>query len=130
MPDQLDDHPMRVTSSPPPPRIVASTAMAVAAIAIGAILLFVGYWGASDTSSPGEQIPHLASATVPGLALVIGGTVLVLRREHERDREELRALTARFDALLDWLERGDEVTGTEAAHLNSSAASTSEVREG
>ncbi|MFZ6003166.1 MAG: hypothetical protein ACOYXM_04465 [Actinomycetota bacterium] len=76
-------------------------------MAIGAALLFAGYWGASDTSSPGEQIPHLASATVPGLALVVGGAVLTLRREHERDRDELRALTARFDALLDWLAQGE-----------------------
>lgn len=107
MPDTLDDHPLRARGSHRPRRSSPSTLLAAAAVAIGAALLFVGYWGASDTSSPGEQIPHLASATVPGLALVIGGAVLTLRREHERDRDEVRALTARFDALLDWLAQGD-----------------------
>ncbi len=121
MPEQLDDHPLRVISSPVPRQLRPSTAVAVAAIAIGALLLFAGYWGASDSSSPGEQIPHLASGTVPGLALVIGGTSLALRREHERDREELRALTARFDALLDWLVQGDAAAPNEAPHANSVA---------
>jgi hypothetical protein len=106
LPDTLDDHPLRATRGDRPRRTSPSTLLAAAAAAIGTALLFVGYWGASDTSSPGEQIPYLASATVPGLALVIGGAVLTLRREHERDRDEVRALTVRFDALLDWLAQG------------------------
>jgi hypothetical protein len=114
MSDHLDDHPLRVERPPAPRRVATSMGVAITAIAVGAVLLFVGYWGASDTSSPGEQIPHLASATMPGLALVIGGAVLSLRREHERDRDELRALTARFDALLDWLARGESIDDSEA----------------
>ena len=44
---------------------------------------------------------------MPGLALVIVGAVLLLRREHERDRNEVRALAAQLEALVDWLAGGD-----------------------
>ena len=106
MSDDLTDHPLRVTGQPRR-GLDLTVAIPIAVIVIGAVLLFAGYWGASDTANPGDQIPHLASGTVPGLALVIAGAVLLLRREHERDREELRALTARFDAVLDWLATAD-----------------------
>lgn len=75
-------------------------------VAIGAALLFVGYWGASDSTDPGRQLPYLASGTAPGLALVLSGAALAIRAEHEKDRAAVRDLQARFDAVLGWLESG------------------------
>ena len=128
MSDELADHPLRVTTSPRR-GLDLTVAIPIAVIAVGAVLLFAGYWGASDTANPGDQIPHLASGTVPGLALVIGGAVLLLRREHERDREELRALTARFDALLDWLGSAEAPADDTAVAGNGAAPLSERARD-
>lgn len=102
MPDELADHPLR---EPQPVRRTQAAALApaVVALVLGAGLLFAGYWGVSDTANPGDQIPYLASSTVPGLALVSAGIALLLRHEHRLDREELHRLRTAFDALVDWL---------------------------
>lgn len=128
MSDELADHPLRV---PTPPRrgLDLAVAIPIAVIAVGAVLLFAGYWGASDTANPGDQIPHLASGTVPGLALVIGGAILLLRREHERDREELRALTARFDAVIDWLASAEAPADDAAIAGNGASPAPEPARE-
>jgi len=126
--DDLTDHPLRVTTQPRR-GLDLTVAIPLAVIAIGAVLLFAGYWGASDTTNPGDQIPHLASGTVPGLALVIGGAILLLRREHERDREELRALTARFDAVLDWLAAANGPEGDAVVADNGATSAPEQARE-
>lgn len=104
MTDQLDEHPL-AGQDPPVPRRDGriGDVLIWLTIALGVVLLFAGYWGASDSTDPGEQLPYLASGTVPGVALVIVGCALLMRREHERDRAEIRGVTERFDAVLGWL---------------------------
>ena len=128
MSDDLTDHPLRVTGQPRR-GLDLTVAIPIAVIVIGAVLLFAGYWGASDTANPGDQIPHLASGTVPGLALVIGGAILLLRREHERDREELRALTARFDAVIGWLASAEAPADDAAIAGNGASPAPEPARE-
>ena len=104
MSTDLETHPL--SSSAParrPPANRLPVVLAVVAVVGGALLLFSGYWGASGTSNPGEQLPYFASGTIPGLALVICGLALLLAREHRRDRDEVAALAARLDALIAWL---------------------------
>lgn len=48
-------------------------------VILGIILVFAGYWGASGTASPAEQLPYMLSGGAIGLALVIVGAVLVGR---------------------------------------------------
>jgi hypothetical protein len=43
---------------------------------LGVILLVLGWYGVSGQSVVAEQVPYLASASIPGAALVIGGLVL------------------------------------------------------
>jgi hypothetical protein len=67
--------------------------------AVGAALLVVGWYGVSGESVVAKQLPYLASATIPGAALVIAG-LLIAARPHtgERDRQLLADLHA---ALLE-----------------------------
>ncbi len=48
-------------------------------VAIGVIAVLIGYWGASGTSSPAEQIPYALSGGALGLALVVLGCALITR---------------------------------------------------
>ena len=50
--------------------------------AAGATLLFLGWYGVSGESSVAEQVPYLASATIPGAALLIVGAMFAIRERH------------------------------------------------
>lgn len=102
MPEELSAHPLR-DQQRPATRGALDRWLPGALAVIGAVLLFAGYWGASDSTDPGEQLPHLASGTIPGAVLVVVAAVLMLRQEAARAREEAAAVGARLDALVDWL---------------------------
>ncbi|MFE7762470.1 hypothetical protein [Streptomyces sp. NPDC057438] len=53
-----------------------------AALAGGAVLCVVGWYGVSGERFAERQLPYLASCTVPGAALIIAGAVLLA---HGRD---------------------------------------------
>ncbi len=68
------------------------------AVVAGALLLVAGWYGISGESVVARQLPYLASATVPGAALVVAGAVLlgpVLRGQGEE--------TAAVDRLVELL---------------------------
>ncbi|GAA3793329.1 hypothetical protein GCM10023083_30960 [Streptomyces phyllanthi] len=48
-----------------------------AALAAGAVLCVVGWYGVSGERFAERQLPYLASCTVPGAALIIAGAVLL-----------------------------------------------------
>ncbi|MFC8126615.1 hypothetical protein [Streptomyces sp. NPDC057302] len=50
--------------------------VAFAALAAGAVLCVVGWYGMSGERFAERQLPYLASCTVPGAALIIAGAVL------------------------------------------------------
>lgn len=50
--------------------------VAFAALAAGAVLCVVGWYGISGERFAERQLPYLASCTVPGAALIIAGAVL------------------------------------------------------
>jgi hypothetical protein len=102
VPEELSAHPLRDQHRPATRGLLDRWLPAALAV-IGALLLFAGYWGASDSTNPGEQIPHLASGTIPGAVLVIAAAVLLLRQEAARAREESAAVGARLDAVVEWL---------------------------
>ncbi|MFH8930401.1 hypothetical protein ACH4D4_25435 [Streptomyces pristinaespiralis] len=49
----------------------------IAAVACGAVLCVVGWYGVSGERVAERQLPYLASATVPGAALLVAGAVLI-----------------------------------------------------
>jgi len=109
VPEELSAHPLR-DQHRPTTRGVLDRWLPAALAVIGALLLFAGYWGASDSTDPGEQIPHLASGTIPGAVLIIAAAVLLLRQESA-------AVGARLDAVVEWLATAstDPGAGTTAA---------------
>ncbi|MFG2653029.1 hypothetical protein [Streptomyces sp. NPDC048436] len=50
---------------------------AFAALATGAVLCVIGWYGMSGERFAERQLPYLASCTVPGAALIIAGAVLL-----------------------------------------------------
>lgn len=48
-----------------------------AALAAGAVLCVVGWYGVSGERYAERQLPYLASCTIPGAALIIAGAVLL-----------------------------------------------------
>lgn len=83
-------------SPEPEPRSALRSLAAYAAVLVGAALLAVGWYGISGTAVVAEQLPYLASASLPGVALVIGGAVLVAgdrtRRSETRSAEMVATL--------------------------------------
>jgi hypothetical protein len=49
----------------------------IAAVACGAVMCVVGWYGVSGERVAERQLPYLASATVPGSALLVAGAVLI-----------------------------------------------------
>lgn len=52
--------------------------LGIALVAVGAVVLLVGYLGVSGTSYPAEQLPYVISAGLVGVLLVAGGGTLWL----------------------------------------------------
>lgn len=57
----------------PPKRLAAALA------GVGAVLCVLGWYQASGQPTVAQQIPYLASATIPGAALLAAGAVALLR---------------------------------------------------
>ncbi|MFJ8621449.1 hypothetical protein ACIRD3_01215 [Kitasatospora sp. NPDC093550] len=49
-------------------------------VAVGAVLSVLGWYGVSGERFVEQQIPYLASSTVPGAALIVAGVLLVALR--------------------------------------------------
>ncbi|MGW3407516.1 hypothetical protein ACWDPI_39775, partial [Streptomyces zhihengii] len=49
----------------------------IAAAVCGAVLCVLGWYGVSGEPTAARQLPYLASATVPGAALLVAGAVLL-----------------------------------------------------
>ncbi|MFF2508597.1 hypothetical protein ACFVTY_35310 [Streptomyces sp. NPDC058067] len=85
----------------------------LAALAAGAVLCVIGWYGVSGERFAARQLPYLASCTVPGAALIVAGAVLLTygRGASAAARmEELYALLVSV-APDDGAERGDEGAG-------------------
>jgi hypothetical protein len=51
------------------------------AVATGAVLCVLGWYGVSGERFAERQLPYLASSTIPGAALIVAGAVLVALRQ-------------------------------------------------
>jgi hypothetical protein len=84
-----------------PARGVSATGWAGVALGVaGAVLLFVGWWGVSGESLIALQLPYLASASIPGAALLIVGAILLAGEPARRSARESAQMIARLYDLL------------------------------
>jgi hypothetical protein len=80
--------------------------------AAGATLLFLGWYGVSGESSVAEQVPYLASASIPGAALLIVGAMVAIR---ERDSENAeRLVNTLYDLLTEPVTDAPAAVATDA----------------
>lgn len=65
--------------------------------AVGAGMDVIGWYQISGQPTEAQQLPYLASATIPGAALIVAGTVLIAarRRVQEDAQRDARKGTAR-----------------------------------
>ncbi|MBR7837651.1 hypothetical protein KDL01_30505 [Actinospica durhamensis] len=59
--------------------------LAAALTGLGAVLCVLGWYQASGQATVAQQIPYLASATIPGAALLAAGAVALLRPSARAD---------------------------------------------
>lgn len=71
-------------------------------VLIGAVLCAVGWYGVSGEKHEARQLPYIASATVPGAALIVAGAVLVAARLRGGGQSDdaLRRQVAELHALI------------------------------
>jgi hypothetical protein len=87
----------------------------------GAVLCVLGWYGVSGERFAERQIPYLASATVPGAALIIAGAVLV-------GRSESSLAAARVEELYDLLVAAEPVATAQGAAAGPVAVSAGPPR--
>lgn len=72
---------------PPPPPTLARAAREWSGwfvLAAGAVLSVLGWYGVAGESVIEQQLPYLASATIPGAAMIVAGAVLIAARPTHR----------------------------------------------
>lgn len=103
----------RLAPDQPPSRFAGRAWFGTALALAGAVLLFLGWYGVSGRASIGEQMPYLASGSIPGAALVVAAAVVLASESTQRTTQRTDALVAELHALL--VEEGAAVEATPVA---------------
>ncbi|GAA2302434.1 hypothetical protein GCM10010234_51720 [Streptomyces hawaiiensis] len=82
-----------------------------AALAAGAVLCAVGWYGVSGERYAERQLPYLASCTIPGAALIIAGAVLLAQGRGSVSAARVEEL---YELLVAAEPAGTEETGRAA----------------
>jgi hypothetical protein len=77
------------------PRLVLGWVLCIT----GAIAVFVGYWGVSDTLDPGKQLPYIISGGIGGVFLLGVGAALIFQSDMAEGRREVRELRTVVDQM-------------------------------
>jgi drug/metabolite transporter (DMT)-like permease len=105
VPANIDDHPLNRISSDLPrrggPNIQVTLALIVALV--GVVLLVAGYLGVSGTTVTSDQLSYLASSTLPGIAVLVAGAVLLARAAALAHQRSTEALNRQVESLVAWL---------------------------
>ena len=69
-------------------------------VAAGAVLCVLGWYGISGESVIEQQLPYLASATIPGAALIVAGALLLVSRPARRTEQADRRIETLYALLV------------------------------
>lgn len=69
-------------------------------VAAGTVLCVLGWYGISGESVTEQQLPYLASATIPGAALIVAGAVLIASRPARRSAEADERIETLYGLLV------------------------------
>lgn len=82
------------------PRFINRSKFATALAMVGAVLLFLGWYGVSGTATVGEQMPYLVSGSLPGAALIVCAAIVLVGESTQRSTNRSDALIAELHELL------------------------------
>ena len=121
----------RLAPDQPPSRFAGRAWFGTALALAGAVLLFLGWYGVSGRASIGEQMPYLASGSIPGAALVVAAAVVLASESTQRATQRTDALVAELHTLLVVEEEEEEaaVEAVEAAPVATVVAVVETSRE-
>jgi hypothetical protein len=74
--------------------------LGVVLAAAGAVMLFLGWYGVSGRPNLAEQMPYIASGTIPGAALVVAAAIVLMGGSTQRGTEQTSAMVADLHSLL------------------------------
>jgi hypothetical protein len=69
-------------------------------VAAGAVLCVLGWYGIAGEAVVEQQVPYLASATIPGAALIVAGALLVVFRPARRTEQADRRIETLYTLLV------------------------------
>lgn len=98
--------------------------------AAGAVLCVLGWYGASGERFVEQQVPYLASSTIPGAALIVSGTLLVALRPPPSPPERADLTDRRVERLYDLLVEPDAGPAPPGPAHRSGQASEADIAHG
>jgi hypothetical protein len=82
---------------------------------LGAVALFLGWYGVSGTPVPAKQLPYLVSGGLTGVALVVLAAAFFATDDVRRRFADLERMERKVDALYELLTEDEPVVTTAAA---------------
>ena len=93
--------------------------------AAGVLLCALGWYGVSGERYAARQIPYLASATAPGTALIVGGSILLAaRRRNAQPTPELEQMQRQLAVLTHLLTEAAQAERAESAERGPDGAAS------
>ncbi len=105
----------------------STTYLSVGMMAIGFLVMVLGWNGAANVACVDCQIPYLLSAGLPGLALVGGGLTLAIIQEMRRTS---LALQAKLDEVIAAGKDESEIVAFDESSLTPRAAAARRLAVG
>jgi hypothetical protein len=66
----------------------------------GVVFIFLGWYGVSGRPTVGEEMPYLASGTIPGAAMLVAAAIMLTGDVKHRAAERTNAMMSELHALL------------------------------
>ena len=92
--------PARGSVDAPQSRLSNGGILGIVLAVSGVVFIFLGWYGVSGRPTVGEEMPYLASGTIPGAAMVVAAAIMVAGDAKHRATERTNAMMSELHALL------------------------------